>query len=172
MAAELALGGPPASFLDLGSGGGVPGLVLACRWPGQVTLLDANKRRTSFLAEGVSDLGLADRVRIVWGRAEDAGRDASLRAAFDLVVARSFGPPGVTAECAAPLLRPEGVLIVSEPPDPAPERWPVPGLTELGLVAVGVMPDLPVHLQVLRAVSPCPDRYPRRTGIPSKRPLF
>lgn len=104
-------------------------------------------------------------------RAEVAGRDPARRAGADLVVARAFGPPAVVAECAAPLLRPGGALVVAEPPGGAPERWSVEGLALLGLAEVDRTSE-PVALVRLAQVAACPDRYPRRIGIPLKRPLF
>lgn len=113
----VAVEAPPTRFLDLGSGGGVPGLVLAELWPGaQAVLLEAGERRCGFLREAVGRLGLDGRVAVVRQRAEEAGRSPTWRGGFDLVVARSFGPPAVTAECAAPFLRVGGRLVVSEPP--------------------------------------------------------
>jgi 16S rRNA (guanine527-N7)-methyltransferase len=174
-------GDPPGQALDLGSGGGLPGLVLALRWPTSAwTYLDANQRRTAFLAEAVSSLGIADRVDVQRGRAEEVGHDGRLRAQFDLVTARSFGPPAVTAECAAPFLRIGGVLIVSEPPDDpdldfkdedvlAPKvRWDGDGLARVGL-ELGLRVN---GCQVLQQREICPTRYSRRVGIPTKRPLF
>lgn len=164
--------GPPDHAVDLGSGGGLPGLVLAQSWPSSSwILLDANQRRTEFLRWAVETLGWSDRVKVRRQRAEDAGRDPLLRAAADLVVARSFGPPAVTAECAAPLLRSGGHLLVAEPPGGDPRRWPAQPLAKLGL-----RPDRaivkPWAVQRLVQVEPCPDRYPRRSGIPAKRPLY
>ena len=93
-----------ATVLDLGSGGGVPGLVLVVERPDlSVTMLDANKRRTDFLDEALMTLGAGDRANVIRARAEEAGRNALLRGAFDQVVSRSFGPPAVVAECAAPV---------------------------------------------------------------------
>lgn len=176
------LDGPPARFLDLGSGGGVPGLVLALDWPGaSAVLLDAGERRCAFLREAVERLGLDGRVDVVRQRAEEAGRSPTLRGRFDLVVARSFGPPAVTAECAAPFLQVGGRVVVSEPP---PEdsaegaasshdavRWPPEGLAQLGLSpAAAWRHDYGYQSLVQR--SPCPDRYPRRVGQVAKRPLF
>jgi 16S rRNA (guanine527-N7)-methyltransferase len=174
-------GGGPARPLiaDLGSGGGLPGLVMALAWPeARLVLLDANRRRTDFLEEAVSALGLEDRVSVVNGRAEEIGRSEGHRACYDGVVVRSFGSPATVAECAAPLLRIGGWLIVSEPPSdsgtsatPLADRWPPGALGELGLE-----PREFVHeefgYQVLGQVGPCPERYPRRNGVPAKRPLF
>jgi 16S rRNA (guanine527-N7)-methyltransferase len=124
---------PPARFLDLGSGGGVPGLVLAVSWPGsEAVLLDASVRRTAFLRRAVITLGLQARVEVRTARAESAGHAATLRGAFDVVTARSFGPPAWTAECGAAFLRSGGVLLVSDPPT-GEERWLGPMLASLGL---------------------------------------
>lgn len=173
----------PPSFLDLGSGGGLPGLVLADRWPtAQAVLLDAGARRADELLRAVDALGWADRVRVVRDRAESAGRDLTLRASQDLVVARSFGPPAATAECGAPFLVLNGLLVVSEPPlvpDRRPvqpvvghdDRWPADQITRLGLEAIAFA-QVPFGYQVLHQVEVCPERYPRRDGVPAKRPLF
>jgi 16S rRNA (guanine527-N7)-methyltransferase len=173
------IGPTPAQFLDLGSGGGVPGLVLARRWPeSRAVLLDARERRCRFLREAVRDLDLDGRVVVVWARAEEAGHRDYLRGAFDLVVARGFGPPAVTAECGAPFLRVGGTLAVSEPPDdgdsgapPDAPRWAAPGLARLGL-AVGRSWTDGFRYQALDQVEPCPERYARNPGVPAKRPLF
>jgi 16S rRNA (guanine527-N7)-methyltransferase len=181
--AAEALGGGAAGFLDLGSGGGLPGLVLADHWPqAPGLLLDANQRRARFLRTTVDELGWAGRIQVLCQRAEEAGRDPALRATQPLVVARSFGVPAVVAECAAPLLRPGGLLVVSEPPspspvgeaaasDPAQARWPARLLAELGLEPVQER-RAAFGYQVLSQVRPCPPRFPRRPGIPAKRPLF
>ena len=73
----------------------------------ELTLLEARQRACRFLREAVESLGLAG-VVVVEARAEEAARRADLREAFDAVVARSFGPPAVTAECAVGFLRPGG----------------------------------------------------------------
>jgi 16S rRNA (guanine527-N7)-methyltransferase len=166
---------PPRRLLDLGSGGGVPGLVLAELWPDtEVTLLDAGQRRCEFLVEAVQELGWDERVHVVRARAEAAGHRPDLRAAFDLVVSRAFGPPAVTAECGAPFLRVGGRLVVSEPPAEAGEnraRWPPAGIAELGLTPAEEW-RRPFHYQAFVLERPCPERFPRRVGVPAKRPLF
>ncbi len=163
----------PSRLLDLGSGGGLPGLVLAELLPATaLTLLDGRTERGRLLVAAVELLGLRERVDVVAARAEVAGHDAALRHRFDAVVARGFGPPAVTAECAAPLLAEGGILVVSEPPDRnAGERWPAAGVGQLGLELVERR-SAPVALAVLRSVRPCGERFPRRIGIPAKRPLF
>ena len=156
--------------VDLGSGGGVPGLVVASARPDlEVVLVDAMAKRCRFLRTAVAVLDLAPRVRVVEGRAEHVGR-SDLRGAADAVTARAFGPPAATAECGAPLLRVGGRLLVSEPPD-GPDRWPADGLAILGLAPGPTLAAGP-RLRRLEQVEPCPLRFPRRDGLPAKRPLF
>lgn len=174
----VAAPGAPIRALDLGAGGGLPGLVLAAVvWPmTQWTFLDAQRKRTDFLLEAVAALGLDERVTVVTERAELIGRDPAHRQTYDLVVARSFGPPAVSLECAAPLLVPGGALLASEPPrGDLAARWPDDGVAALGgrpaqAIAVGTPPT--VHLVRIVQDVPVGDRYPRRVGIPTKRPLF
>ena len=154
--------------IDLGSGGGVPGLIVAVARPDlHLVLLDAMAKRCRFLEEAVAALDLS--AEVVEGRAETLGR-GRLRGAAAAVLARSFGPPAATAECAAPLLVVDGRLIVSEPPQ-GPRRWPTEGLEPLGL-APAERVESASTVQVLLQRQPCPDTYPRRVGIPAKRPLF
>ncbi len=167
----------PTTLVDLGSGGGLPGLVVAGGWPDvSVALIEANGRRAAFLRHAVDRLGLAPRVTVLEERAEVCGRREGLRAGFDGAMARSFGRPAVVAECAAPLLRVGGWLVVSEPPrtgtggDQA-ARWPATELLRLGLEPAEVVHEN-FEYQTLRQAAPCPDRFPRRNGVPAKRPLF
>ena len=164
---------PEGRSLDLGSGGGVPGLVLAKARPhAEWVLLDASARRTAFLVRAVAALGLAPRVQVVTGRAEELARREDHRASYQLVVARSFAGPAVVAECAAPLLTVGGTLVVSEPPDrQGGARWPEDGLHPLGL-QLAVTTSTPPQFVRLRQVQRCPERFPRRVGIPTKRPLW
>jgi 16S rRNA (guanine527-N7)-methyltransferase len=178
----------PPRILDLGSGGGLPGLVVAAEWPeSTLVLLEANGRRASFLRRAVGLLGLEERVSVLERRAEAAGRDPRHRAGFDVVLARSFGRPAVVAECGAPLLRVGGWLVVSEPPsstddstltgteidggDAGEVRWPTGSLRQFGLEPAGVFQDGATY-QVLHQAEICPERFPRRDGVPSKKPLF
>ena len=163
----------PARAADLGSGAGLPGLPLALRFPETAwVLVEASVRRAAFLRAAVADLGLGARVTVVEERAEVVGRAPAYRGSFDLVVARSFGAPAVLAECAAPLLRPGGRAVVSEPPGGQPQRWPAAGLAELGLAAGAAVQAGGAAYQVLHQEHLCPERWPRRVGVPAKRPLF
>jgi 16S rRNA (guanine527-N7)-methyltransferase len=159
--------------LDLGSGGGLPGLViLADRADVRGVLLDAVQRRCEFLRAACDRLGVAGRAEVVCARAEEAARMAEWRESFDVVTARSFGPPAVTAECAVGFLRAGGVVLVSEPPEPNPDRWPADGLARLGLIAEPVPEAAPAQLIRLRITGSADPRWPRRVGIPRKRPLW
>ena len=131
-------------------------------------LLDANARRGAFLEQVIGDLELGDRVTVAVERAERAARQMGWRGAFDLVVARSFGSPAVTAECAVGFLRPGGRLVVSEPPADTGDRWPEGPLAGLGLVDRGRMGQV----RVLEQANAVPERFPRRVGVPTKRPLW
>jgi len=167
-----AVGEPPRRWIDLGSGGGVPALVLLELWPSaEAVLVEAARRRSAFLSGALAQLGWEGRARVVEARAEEVGRDPEYRGAVGLVTARSFAAPGVTAECAAPLLRPGGRLVVSEPPA-AVDRWPAAGLQALGMEAEAELEVAGFHFRLLRQAAVCPDRYPRRTGVPGRRPLF
>ena len=171
--ADAGAGWAPARAADLGSGAGLPGLPLALRFAATAwTLVEASVRRSAFLRAAVTDLGLGDRVAVVEERAEAVGRAPAYRGSFDLVVARSFGPPAVVAECAAPLLRIGGWAVVSEPPGGDPERWPADGLAPLGMSPGAAVRVGGAAYQVLHQHGVCPDRWPRRVGVPAKRPLF
>jgi 16S rRNA (guanine527-N7)-methyltransferase len=162
---------PSGPSLDLGSGAGLPGLPLALAWPATTWfLLEVSTKRARFLGEAVAELHLTARVSVLAERAEDAGRGEH-RGGCELVVARSFGSPAVTAECGAPFLTRGGRLIVAEPPGGVPDRWEPEGLAALGL-RIGERLIGRTSYQILIQDRPCPERFPRRVGIPSKRPLF
>ncbi|MBW3614140.1 MAG: class I SAM-dependent methyltransferase [Actinobacteria bacterium] len=159
--------------LDLGSGGGVPGLLLAAwlpetRW----VLLDVHRRRTSFVTWAVAELGLAGRVSVVRQEATVAGRAAGLRGSCSFVTARSFGPPARTAECGAAFLAAGGRLLVAEPPEAPQQRWPAAKLAELGLEDAHVCSASAGTIRVLRQVSPLDERFPRRRRKMEQQPLW
>jgi 16S rRNA (guanine527-N7)-methyltransferase len=171
-----AIGDFEGRLLDLGSGGGLPGLVLFRQWPeAHGVLLDAQRRRCEFLTNAIAILDLGSRVSVECGRAEVLARDPALRGAFDLVVARSFGPPATTAECAVGFLGAQGALVVTEPPmATAAEvgRWDDDGLVRLGFSTAAPLragETGAVRLELLEAVD---DAWPRRDGVPAKRPLW
>lgn len=171
-----AIGPFRGTFLDLGSGGGVPGLVLAMSWPaGFGILLESQQRRCEFLEAAVERLDLTDRVSVRGGRAEDLARDPELRGAVDLVVARAFGRPAVTAECAVGFLHAGGRLVVTEPPagtSDVAERWPVDGLRQLGFGPAVPLRSGRAGAVALSALGEPAERWPRRAGRPAKSPRW
>jgi len=177
----VGLVGEIADFLDLGSGGGVPGLVVGAACPdASGVLLDAGARRCEFLESAILSLGLDARLSVVCGRAEDLARERGLRARFPLVLARGFGAPPVVAECGVGFLASGGRLIVTEPPsDDAKDaraqlerRWPAAALQMLGFGAARYLRDADVGAVELALEHPVEERWPRRTGVPTKRPLW
>jgi 16S rRNA (guanine527-N7)-methyltransferase len=130
-----ALASMRGTVVDLGSGGGVPGLVIARRRPDlRLILVDRRVRCTDHLHRLVGRLDIAARVEVLTIDATELG---SLRPrAADAVVGRGFGPPATTLRIAAPLLRDGGLLVISEPPTSSLDRWPAPVLAALGLAAV------------------------------------
>ena len=163
---------PPSYFLDLGSGGGLPGLVLLDHWHCRAVFLDSMTKRARFLEEVLEWDDVHEDARMVTARAEEAARWPEFDGAFDLVVARSFGPPAVTAECAVRFLSHRGLLIVSEPPDSVDSsRWPKDGLGRLGLEFRGYF-RFGAGFAVLEKVAETERDFPRSSGTPKKRPLF
>jgi 16S rRNA (guanine527-N7)-methyltransferase len=122
------------AVVDLGAGGGVPGLVIAHDRPDlTVTLIDRRAKRTDFLERIVRRLGWAGRVDVVAADVRDVVVSDGAR--FDGAVARGFGPPSSTLQLAVRLVRPGGVVVMSEPPDG--DRWSDDPLVQ----AAAVIPD-------------------------------
>lgn len=158
-----------ARCVDLGSGGGLPGLPVAVARPDLVlTLVDARDRAAQWLRYAVAQLRLTERVTVVHARAEALVMDH--RGAFDVVMARGFGPPADLAECAAPLLRVGGRLVVSAVD--AGEAWPAEGLARLGLGAPTISRDEFGAMVVVACVARCDRRFPRRAKARLVDPLW
>ena len=162
------------SALDLGSGGGIPGLVLATYFRElSFTLLDSQRRRSEFLQSAAAALSreLDVRAAVIHGRAEECAREPTLDGAFDIVVARLFGPPAVVAECATRFLRLGGRLVVTEPPTSDSTRWKPEGLRELGLEIVQQV-EKPLPAVVLVRFGAIDETMPRPNGVPRRKPLW
>ena len=162
------------SALDLGSGGGIPGLVLATYFRElSFTFLDSQRRRCEFLNSASVRLSLELDVHcaVVHGRAEECARQPTLDGAFDIVVARSFGPPAVVSECAIRFLRVGGRLVVTEPPRPDATRWQPKALLELGFELVQQVSE-PLPAVILVRMGAIDETIPRQNGVPRRKPLW
>ena len=158
-----------ARCLDLGSGGGLPGLPVAVARPDVVLqLVDARDRSAQWLRLAVARLGLGSRVQVTHSRAE--ALVASGLTDIDVVLARGFGPPADLAECAAALLRVGGRLVVSAVGDGS--EWPADGLARLGFAAPVITQDHYGAMVVAVLQSRCPPGYPRRPKARSDAPLW
>jgi 16S rRNA (guanine527-N7)-methyltransferase len=149
----------PGPIVDVGSGGGAPGIPLAAALPGrQVTLLESNRRKADFLERAAADL---PNVRVVWGRAEEQDLER-----FGVAVAKALAPPPVAAEWCLPLVHVGGaaILWIGRSADVAAVGR---AAEQLGSDA----PETHAGLLVLRKVAPTPPGFPRRAGIARKRPL-
>lgn len=113
-----------SNCVDLGTGAGVPGLVLAVARPDlRVTLVDRREKRTDALHRAVRTLGLESTTEIVCAEVETLVANPSWRGRFDAAVSRGFGPPSFTLAMSSALVRSGGVVVISEPPVDLPSRW-------------------------------------------------
>ncbi len=168
----------PLLCIDVGSGAGFPGIPLKIIRPElRLTLLEATQKKTAFLQHIVDLLGLKD-VEVVTARAEELGQDAHYRERYDVVVARAVAELPVLAEYCLPFARQGGRFVAQKGSDISEEVEQAQGaisllggaLKEIRRIA---LPDLSGErsLVIINKVRPTPREYPRRTGIPSKRPL-
>jgi len=165
---EVAAPTSGSSVIDIGSGGGVPGIVIAILRPDlEMTLLDADRRKSGFLIHVAGLLGLQS-VHVVAERAEDAGRREGMRETFDLAISRATAPPPVLCELALPLLRAGGALCALVADGPAAVSTCVAAASACG----GGAPEAPSGGTLrVRKITATPDTYPRRPGTPSRHPI-
>ena len=146
-------------IVDVGSGGGAPGIPLAAVLPErEVTLLESSRRKCAFLERWVGEL---PNLRVVCGRAEEQPVDG-----FGVAMAKALAPPPVAAEWCLPLVAPGGAAVLFVGPSGESER--------AAAVAERLAAELiesPPGLLVLRKLGPTPVGFPRRPGIARKRPL-
>ena len=178
---ELLQGPQEASLevIDVGTGGGFPGLAVAIALPkARLTLLDSVGRKVEAVRAMAADLGLASRVQLRCERIERTGQGGSTRGRFDWALARAVARAPVVAEYLVPLLRPDGRALLYRgqwsPEDQAdldralvPLRARLEAMERLELPALrGVR-----HALLLRPTGPCPKAYPRAVGVPARQPL-
>ena len=165
--------------IDVGSGAGFPGLPLKILHPHlDITLLEATGKKTDFLHHIVKQLGLSQ-VTIIHGRAEELGQDQAHRENYDLVLARAVAELRVLVEYLLPLCR-LGGRCIAQKGNSAHEELNA-AQHALALLGGKVRYVMPVelaglaetrHLIVIDKTARTPQKYPRRPGIPSKRPLL
>ena len=145
--------------VDVGSGGGTPGIPLAASLPDrEVTLLEAERRKCEFLERWTGEL---PNLRVVWGRAEEQPLET-----FGVAVAKALAPPPVAAEWCLPLVREGGTVVLWVGPTVERER-----VSRVADRLAGEVLDSSDGLLVLRKVGPTPPGFPRRPGMAKKRPL-
>lgn len=168
----------PLLCIDVGSGAGFPGIPLKIIRPElRLTLLEATQKKTAFLRHIVDLLELKD-AEVVTARAEELGQDPHYRERYDVVLARAVAELPVLAEYCLPFARQGGRFVAQKGSDISAEVAQAQGaisllggtLKEIRRLA---LPDLSGErsLVIINKVRPTPSEYPRRTGIPSKRPL-
>jgi len=164
-------------LLDVGTGAGVPGIPLKILLPKvRLVLLESVAKKTAFLQHLVDCLDLA-RVEVLTGRAEDMAHQGNYRERFDLVVSRAVGRLSTIAELTLPFCREGGLFIapkkgqIKEEISQATKAIDTLGgkLKEVKKVELELLKQR--FLVIIEKVSPTPQRYPRRAGMPAKRPL-
>lgn len=164
-------------ILDLGTGAGFPGMVLAMVSPERdVHLMDSLNKRITFLDHVVEELGLTN-VRTFHGRAEEAGRDKKFREQYGLVVSRAVARLPILAEYCLPFVRLGGHLIAMkgaeglEEVDEAKRAMEILGGALEEIVDLNLPGGDERHLVVIKKVKGTPEKYPRGGGKPRKHPL-
>lgn len=169
-----------ASIVDVGSGGGLPGLPLGIALKSvDLALVESTSKKVEFLREAAEDLGLAN-FRILDLRAEEVGGNVEYRESFDAATARALAPMDVLLEYCLPLVSVGGHVIAmkgrveEEELERGESAAKILGGREAQVIRVPRLPEFEEkqrHLVVVEKVSPTPEGYPRRIGTPSKKPL-
>ena len=167
--------GEANKVVDVGSGGGLPGLPLRIARPRlSLTLVEADQAKAAFLVRVCATLGLHD-VEVLARRAEEVGRDPLYREAFDVAVARALAPMPALVELCLPLVRVGGRLLAqktaSEDVDSA-----APAIEALGgalnrVVAAASAVRGAGTVVIVDKIRSTPPAYPRRPGVPARKPL-
>lgn len=167
--------GDAETLVDVGSGGGLPGLPLKIERPDlQVTLVEADQAKAAFLVQAVARLELKG-VAVVARRAEEVGRDSRYREWFDVATARALAPMPVLAELCLPLVRVGGRLLAqktdTEEVEAARHAIEVLGGSLESVVHAPSAARRSGVVAVVAKIAHTPAAYPRRAGVPRRRPL-
>ena len=162
-------------LVDVGSGGGLPGLALKIARPElAVTLIEADQAKGAFLVHACARLDL-DGVEVLARRAEEVGQDGRYRESFDVAVARAVAPLPVLVELCLPLVRVGGRLLAQkthkEPITPAERAIEVLGGSRAKIEQARSAVRRTGTLVIVEKVRPTPAPYPRRPGLARRRPL-
>ncbi len=163
--------------IDIGSGAGFPGLVLALACPqAEFTLLEADLKKSAFLEMVKEQLEL-DHVRVLRKRAEELGRDPVHRNAYDIGTARAVANMNILLEYGLPLLKSGGCLLLwkgrnyQEEINGANTALEILGGKIKEIIAYNLLEERDRVIVVCEKAQATPEKYPRRVGIPAKRPL-
>jgi 16S rRNA (guanine527-N7)-methyltransferase len=165
-----------ARVLDLGAGAGFPGLPMRIVHPAlRLTILEATRKKTAFLEQLLARLALQD-VAVITERAEAVAHEPAHRESYDLVLARAVAPLAVLVELVLPFLKVGGFLAApkgSRAPQEIAEAGHALALCGGRTLSAEPLPSptLPLTLVLVEKMAPTPAAYPRRPGIPTKRPL-
>lgn len=167
--------GEARRVVDVGSGGGLPGLPLKIARPElEVTLIEADQAKAAFLVQAAARLGLRG-VEVLAVRAEEAGRDARHREAYDVAVARAVAALPALVELCLPLVRVGGRLLAQKTSGDevaaAARALEMLGGEVVGVEAAASSARDKGVVVIVAKVRPTPDAYPRRSGIPAAKPL-
>ena len=165
------------TLADVGSGAGFPGIPLAIMLPDiRITLIDALDKRVKFLNDVIAELGL--NAHAVHARCEIAGRDPELRESFDVVTSRAVAALNLLCELSLPLVKVGGTMIAYKGPAWQDEAAQAKNALDLlgGRITEARPADIPGRdwehrLVYIAKTAPCPEKYPRRPGMPEKKPL-
>ncbi|WP_218661300.1 16S rRNA (guanine(527)-N(7))-methyltransferase RsmG [Streptococcus dysgalactiae] len=171
------LANEPIRLLDIGAGAGFPSLPMKILFPNlEVTIIDSLNKRIAFLTHLAEALAL-DKVHFFHGRAEDFGQDKDFRSQFDVVTARAVAPMQVLAELTIPFLKIGGKLIAlkAQAADQELEEAKTALSLLFGKVTTNHHYQLPNgdtrYITVVEKKKETPNKYPRKAGLPNKKPL-
>jgi 16S rRNA (guanine527-N7)-methyltransferase len=168
----------PLSCIDIGSGAGFPGIPIKIYCPQiKITLLEATGKKVDFLEHVITQLGL-DNITPLKGRAEEMAQNTHHREQYDVVLARAVAPLPVLAEYLLPFCRPGGIVIAQKGASAQEETQ----AAEYAIAVLGGQLKTVLQIELLGLAETrnlvlieksarTPSKYPRRPGIPSKRPL-
>lgn len=168
--------GQQLSLLDVGTGGGFPGIPLKIIYPSiHLSLMEATNKKVDFIKEVVCKLSL-DNVSITWGRAEDFGHKEQYREQFDIVVARALAELNVLVELTLPFLKEQGIFVAYKGPKYNEELI----LAEKAILIMGGEVEDIIESNItgndrafviIKKILKTAAKYPRRAGMPEKRPI-